>query len=315
MNKFLVCRTDGVGDLLLTTPLIRALSKTGAEVSVLCSSYAAPVLENNPDAAGVFIYDPADPFKELDAVKAAGFDAAFVVYPRRQAAALVKKAGIPLRFGTAGRWYSYFYFNRPVRISRKKNEKHEAAYNLDIAAPVIGEGSPAETFFYLSEAEKKFGEDYARSFGGDFIIVYPGGKRTSEKPDAAKYARIIDETAEKYKGKIVLIPGINEKKTAEAVYEKSRRKDKLIVDDKVLSLRQLAGVISRADVFVSGSTGPMHIAAALNVPVAAFFPRDEGMLRRWAPLGKNCTVIRPENDEGINAEAAADVIIKTTEKS
>ena len=51
MKKIIVSRTDGVGDLLLTTPLIKELKQSlKAYVAVLCSEYAKGVLDNNPDA-------------------------------------------------------------------------------------------------------------------------------------------------------------------------------------------------------------------------------------------------------------------------
>ncbi|HDT15763.1 MAG TPA: lipopolysaccharide heptosyltransferase family protein, partial [Firmicutes bacterium] len=312
------CRTDGIGDLLLATPLINELTKAGGDVSVLCGSYAWQVLENNPDVSEIIIYDPENPYANLELIKSMDFDAAFVVYPRRQVASLVKKAGIPLRFGSANRWYSCFYFNRPVRISRKKNEKHEAEYNLDIAGDIIGERAVLKTFFYPDEEEKNFGKSYAEGFGGDFIMVYPGGKGSSDNLSAGKYAELVDEIAGEYTGKIVLAPGIGEQGLIESVYEKAARKDRIIKTEEVLPLRQFAGLISRAKAFVSGSTGPMHIAAALDVPVVSFFPGGEGMARRWAPVGKVTAVIQPEkggNMDGIDTKAAALEITRLAETS
>ena len=62
-----------------------------------------------------------------------------------------------------------------------------------------------------------------------------------------------------------------------------------------LNLRQFIAVISQSDLVVSGSTGPMHVAAALDVATVSLFdPRRGSSPVRWGPLGDRGVVFKPE---------------------
>ncbi len=140
MKKILISRTDGIGDLLLTTPLIKAVKKSEGEpyVAVMAGAYAAELLQNNPAVDEIIVYDREKRKELLMSIKNGKFDACISVYPRFDTASLVASARIPRRIGTAYRWFSTLFFNEPVTMHRKKSEKHEADYNLGLAESLIG---------------------------------------------------------------------------------------------------------------------------------------------------------------------------------
>jgi ADP-heptose:LPS heptosyltransferase len=60
------------------------------------------------------------------------------------------------------------------------------------------------------------------------------------------------------------------------------------------TLKQLGALMERAELFVSNSTGPMHLAAAVGTRVLAFFPTLFGCrARRWGPWGEGHIVMEP----------------------
>jgi len=69
-------------------------------------------------------------------------------------------------------------------------------------------------------------------------------------------------------------------------------------------LKQLAAVIARAGALVSGSTGPMHLAAGLRVPTVSLFP-EGGVTgpERWRPLSPLARVLTPGPGEGVGTIA------------
>src|ERR1700733_4356025 len=80
MDRILVVRTDRLGDVLLTTPVSSALRKAFPEAKItwLVRSYAAPLLENNPDIDGVMIDHGGSTGELVAQLKKEHFDAAIV---------------------------------------------------------------------------------------------------------------------------------------------------------------------------------------------------------------------------------------------
>jgi ADP-heptose:LPS heptosyltransferase len=288
MEKILVSRTDGIGDLLLTTPLFNELKMKfpKARISALVSSYASPLLVNNPFVDDIIIYD-AGQKDTAGMLKERGFDAVLAVYPRPALAWDFFRAAIPLRYGTSSRWYSFLY-NKRVKLSRKSSENHESDYNLMLANELIGEARGQKEYYFISDDERAAADAILRSKG--------------------------------LTGKKVLLTGGKQEKDMIRRMALKIARDSVHVLNEELGLREFAAVLGRADVLVSGSTGPMHIAAALGVKTASFFPPDSipaTAPRRWGPLGNIHEIIQPEGPgekeelmETIDTAAVLDKIIR-----
>ncbi|HPN64651.1 MAG TPA: glycosyltransferase family 9 protein [Candidatus Goldiibacteriota bacterium] len=301
MKKVLVCRTDGIGDLLLTTPLMHELALAGNEVYVLAGLYAGTLLENNPDVKGIIYYNKENIKFVQKSVKERGFDAAVCAYPRYEIAAMLKKCGIREIYGTSRRWYSPLFFSKRVNISRKKSENHEADYNL-MLAPFIGNKKASGYFYFPTEEEKSRAADIIKKLGLNerFVIVHPGSKGSAWNLSPEKYAEIASVTAAET-GADVLITGAASEKEIMAKAAAGSAADKRIkVLDESLAVRDFAALIGMSSLVVSCSTGPMHIAAAQKVKTFSFFPPKE--IRhisavRWGALG-NKSVIMELNPDG-----------------
>jgi ADP-heptose:LPS heptosyltransferase len=320
MEKILVSRTDGIGELLLTTPLFNELKMKfpKARISALVSSYASPLLVNNPFVDDIIIYD-AGQKDTAGMLKERGFDAVLAVYPRPALAWDFFRAAIPLRYGTSSRWYSFLY-NKRVKLSRKSSENHESDYNLMLANELIGEARGQKEYYFISDDERAAADAILRSKGlnGGFIAVHPGSKGSAWNLSEAKYTQLTEALAAAGK-KVLLTGGKQEKDMIRRMALKIAR-DSVHVLNEELGLREFAAVLGRADVLVSGSTGPMHIAAALGVKTASFFPPDSipaTAPRRWGPLGNIHEIIQPEGPgekeelmETIDTAAVLDKIIR-----
>ncbi|MCE5300069.1 MAG: glycosyltransferase family 9 protein, partial [Spirochaetia bacterium] len=209
MEKILVSRTDGIGDLLLTTPLIHELrlKYPQAEIIALVNRYAAPVLENNPDVTSVMLYDKKEHEQAVKVLKNTYFDAVVAVYPRPELAWAFFTAHIPRRIGTSRRWYS-FLFNEKVNISRRNPYKHEADYNLDLVARYIGNATASKEYYYMTDRESDNGAAYiAKKLleKGSFIVVHPGSKGSAWNLSVNRYTELVEKLCAK--GRKVLLTG------------------------------------------------------------------------------------------------------------
>jgi ADP-heptose:LPS heptosyltransferase len=300
MKKVLVCRTDGIGDLLLTTPLIHELAAAGYETYVLAGLYAGTLLENNPDVKGIIYYNKENIKFVQMSVKDRGFDLAICAYPRFEIARMLKKSGIKEIYGTSRRWYSPLFFNRRINISRKKSDKHEADYNL-MLAPFLGEKQAAGYYYFPAKEEKDRAARTAEKLGlkEKFVIVHPGSKGSAWNLSPEKYAEIAPLIALET-GADVLITGAASEKEIMAKAGAGSVKDKRIkILDEKMDVREFAALIGMSSRVVSCSTGPMHIAAALKIKTLSFFPPKEIAHisgTRWGALGNKSAIIELNPD-------------------
>src|SRR5574341_317059 len=183
-EKVLVIRTDRIGDLVLTTPLFQVLKQNypRLKLSALVSDYAQPILELNPYLDEVITYSTADRNTLLKTLQAKHFDLAILVYPRFRLVWLAYRAGIPVRIGTAYRWYS-FLFTHKIRQHRKRVDKHELEYNLELLTPLGLKVQGILPSIFLSKSELQAAEQLLQRHGlrpEDLkVVIHPGGGRSS----------------------------------------------------------------------------------------------------------------------------------------
>ncbi|MCK5243336.1 glycosyltransferase family 9 protein [bacterium] len=300
-RNFLVCRTDALGDTILTIPVCTALKKAfpHAHIAMLVAPYTADIVDQHPDIDQVLVNDAQLPAK----LKTEKIDTALAVFPDLRVSWALWRAGIQQRVGTSRRWWSFLY-NVHVKHSRAKAERHEAEYNLDLVRAIGAKaelqtpklfvqpeaGTWAETFYQQREVRE----------GDKLVIVHPGGRGSAANWEAEQYGQLTNMLMQELSCKVLVTGSNNEQKRLHAV-AKYCQKPPLLLDQPV-TLKQLAALLQRAKVVVAGNTGPLHLAAALEVPVVTVFPPTgvTGPIR-WGPLGK-CSVVLtpPENRQSMD---------------
>ncbi len=139
-EKFLVIRTDRIGDLVLSTPVLTAIKFhfPGSHITMMVSPYAADALENNPNINQVILDDRINKYPGVKGfirlvrkIRKGKFEVGILLKPTFRLAFLLFLAGVKYRIGTGFRLYQIF-FNRKVYVHRKVNLKHEVEYNLDL---------------------------------------------------------------------------------------------------------------------------------------------------------------------------------------
>jgi ADP-heptose:LPS heptosyltransferase len=132
-----------------------------------------------------------------------------------------------------------------------------------------------------------------------FVAVHPGSRGSAAHWPEAHYTELA--TALRGAGMQVVVTGIAEET------DRCRR----VAGESGVSLAgrtdlpTLGSILSRACLLVVGSTGPMHLAAALGTPVVAIFsPLPSQAPDRWGPLGDRHTVIQPAPGHEKDPDAA-----------
>jgi heptosyltransferase-3 len=297
LSRILIVRTDRLGDTVLTLPLIQEIARQlpKATIDVMCRAYTAPLLERHPAVSGITTVDYTAPGGWRTAVRkirAGRYNAAVVVHPTPKDTLAAGTAGVPLRVGNGYRWYSFLY-NRPVFFHRSEAARHELEYNL-LYLKGLGlkhpNPAPVPHVPLLDSDVSAARELLGGVADGGYVVIHPGSGGSSLNWPTAYYSELAARLSKESGRTVVTTGGREETLAAEEV---ARAAGGLSVAGRT-DFGVLLGVLSGAGLFVSGNTGPMHLAAALGRPVVALFsPLKSGSPARWRPVGGPSRVLMP----------------------
>jgi ADP-heptose:LPS heptosyltransferase len=291
--KIIIARTDNIGDVVLTLPMASILKRhyPHAEIIFLARRYVQAVVEAHP-AVDQFI-----DWESLSTKNDAGITAAFKslkadiilqVFPVKRIAQCAFKAKIPLRLGTARRWYNWLYCNKKVSFSRKNSELHEAQLNLKLLQALN-----IKTDYALSEIIemgqlkpcKEVPEKVKALLTSDKfnLVIHPGSNGNSKEWPLSSFQALL-QALPKDKFHIIIT---GSKEEAERFKALSEICPEAVNSMGQLSLNELIMLLGAVDGMVVNSTGPLHIASALGTKTLGLFPCQPGKSpKRWGPLGK-----------------------------
>ncbi len=304
-KRILVIRTDRIGDVLLSTPVIRELRANypNAFIGVMVSPYCRDILDGNPDVDEVIVYDKEIKHKSLVGnlrfvrkLRKYKFDLAIILHPTNRVHLLSYLAGIPQRAGFDRKMG--FLLNRRIPHTKERGEKHESEYGLDLLKSLnMSVGSPV-LFMPLKKESEEWVKEYFKVNGikqdDKLLAINPGSSCPSKIWPLENFSKIADLLSEEYGFRVIITGGAKELPLAEKVASGMRSKA-LVLAGKT-SVSQLASIIKRCTIFISNDSGPVHIACALRIPVISIFGRKQPGLspKRWGPLAANSRILHKD---------------------
>jgi len=316
IKKIIVSRTDNLGDVILTLPLITQIKKTfpEAKITFLVKKYVYDLIKDYP---GIYDFAFIDELNTSFALKTyfkqKNFDAMFNVYPRFEIALAAYLSGIKYRIGTGYRWYSYL-FNKKIHEHRKTGEKHEAVYNLNLLNSLSEEKKEFTPEFCFTISDEEINKLQNKlpelNLNSDFIIIHLPSKGSAAKLPAKKYIDFTNEFLKEFNNYKVVLTGVEEERNEiDSFMNETESKNNLINLCGRLSLSELKTLISKSNLFLSNSTGPIHIAGALNKNIIGFYPHHlPANKNRWKPLSKNAIILEPETADDMNSIITESII-------
>ncbi|MGH2568391.1 MAG: glycosyltransferase family 9 protein, partial [Bacteroidota bacterium] len=201
--------------------------------------------------------------------------------------------------GTGYRWYSIL-FNRRVYEHRKTAERHELEYNFSLLAAVgcSFERYPGPVLSYSREHSQAAGQlrsELGIANDDHVIILHPGSGGSARDWKPGNFALLAHELRKK-KYRVLITGGPGEERLVETVVSAAGAGVIPLVNR--LGLKELAAFLARADLFISNSTGPLHIAAAVGTPVIGFYPPILACSpQRWGPYTDRKFVFVPDRNK------------------
>lgn len=297
LSRILICRTDNIGDVVLTLPLAGYLKQLipGVKIDMLCRAYAAPVVGCCRFIDQVLALEEQD----IDQLFANGrYDTVIFAFPHRALSRAARRARVPNRVGSSHRLHHWLTCNRLAHFSRVRSRLHEAQLNFALLKPLGIDHVPA-----LAEIGPLYGLHAPRSKQADELsgaapfnlILHPKSNGNGREWPLERYA----ELAERLGGD----PGIAIWITGSRAEGEllAREAGPLLARPNVRNLcgqcdlKGLVAMIGQADGLIASGTGPLHIAAALGRNTLGLFPPIQPIdITRWGALGTNAVSLSAE---------------------
>lgn len=307
-SNILVVRADRMGDVVLTTPFIKALRKAcpGARISILVAPAAVDLVAGNPYIDEVLTDERQGRHKGVIGaltlardIRRRNFDAAFILFTKRRYNMACFLAGVPARIGYRNEKMG-FLLTHPLKDTRHLGEKHESEYCLDILKGVgidVAPESHLDMLVPLHKDAERWAADWLKEQGiasGEMIAIHPGASDPAKCWPPASFAQLIGRLVERHDLKIVLI---GDQSVAPIAAEILRLCPKPALDlSGRTSVAQAASLLSRCRMVISNDAGPVHLGAGVGTTAIALFLRDDPGInaRRWKPLGPKGFFLLPD---------------------
>ena len=272
--NILITRHDKIGDFCVTLPLFKAIKEQypNTKVTALVSKVNFEFAKNIEFIDDVILYDKNDLEKTLQTIKDKKFDASISAYIDTALGKMLFKSGIKTRVAPATK-IAQIFFNKRVTQRRSRVEKTEWQYNLDLAKKIFPDIKLDFTRPLLKFEEKKESR----------VIFHPGFGGSSDGnlslDDYLNLARSISNSSYE----IVFSFGHDDADSKE--YIEKNLDFKATIFDSRISLYEFTRYLACSFLFVSTSTGPMHLGGASNTKTLSFFGNSLfASAKRWATI-------------------------------
>jgi lipopolysaccharide heptosyltransferase III len=302
-DNLLIVRTDRIGDVVLTLPLAGIIKKRFpfCKITFLIREYTNSIVKDHPFIDDVLILQEKEgkPLirKNILAITDRKFDSAVIVYPTFTLSLIVYLSGIKNIVGTGFRWYSFF-FKHKVFQHRKYAEMHELEFNLKLLQvfDITEEINKEKVNFNLKVKDnQKVNELVNRILlkNKRKVVIHPGSGGSAVDLPIEKFRELVVMLDNRNDIGIIITGSVSETNLGESLKVSERVYNMVGKFD----LSELISLINKCDIFISNSTGPIHIAAALGRNTIGFYPNLlQCSAKRWGPYSDKSVIFTPQNE-------------------
>jgi ADP-heptose:LPS heptosyltransferase len=328
IKSVLIIRLDAIGDVVMTTPFLRELKRNlpSPHITLLVSPDVYNLVELCPYVNEVRVYDGHlirgrlknarrcwNAFKfGYQQLRKRRFDLA--VFPRWDAD--YYHGAVSAYFSRACWRVGYSKNSTPAKkifnphidrlfthVINDDTAKHEVEHNLDIIRYLGGVIQEKHLELWLSPNDEVFAEQLLDFHGvrrGDLLIALGPAARTGKRRwPLANFIELGRWLQRQYRARLMVVGGRGEENVGRELEQKV---DSYVVNTVgKTTLRQACAILKRCNLFIGNDAGPMHLAAAANVPVVEISchpklgcPAHANSPIRFRPWGVHHTVLQPE---------------------
>lgn len=320
-DKVLLVNITRLGDMIQATPTIVGIKQENpnAHIAVLIEKSFAAVCESIPGIDEVLpidlsmmvqslaregegILDAYEYFSEfVERLRSENFDFCLNMSNSAYTALLLRLVGVP----RMGGWVSDSEGYRRIESDWARlfasnvffRNRHLNSLNLvdTFRASADVEMHPRKLMLNVEEESLAFARKFLQSSFGDhngpLVAIQAGASQLKRQWSPSKFARLIDVLDQRLDARVLLTGTKSELPIIESVVSQSSGRHIAVAAGKT-SIPQLTGLLSLADVLVTGDTGPMHISVAVDTPVVALFLAS-ALCHETGPYSAGNVVLQP----------------------
>lgn len=297
--KNLIIRTQGIGDIVLMIPALRSLVKNYPDEEFVLLCYKGFGLCLPPELNIKVLELPrhagfSDTLKLLKAIRSEKFDRVFDLYSNPRTAIITLLSGIKERYGFKHHYRHIVYNHKLENKFDGINHIHQTELYCKFFRNFGFKCEFCEPNLKMSEElVEKAKLAIPEQFTGikPLIAINPNSTFPTRAWPEENIVDFIKLWYEKTKTPVMLTWGPGEEKISQSIIEKAGAEK--VFMHKPVKLNEFVALLSCLDMFISGDSGPMHMAWAVGTPVVALFGPTTA--EDVEPVGdKNITLVANE---------------------
>lgn len=302
-DKILVIRNDKLGDFMLAWPAFALLKNQfpETEITALVPEYTTPMAEHCQWIDRILIdnrHDSAltDVIELAKNINRNNYDVSISLFSESRTSFALFLARVPVRLGPATK-IAQVFLNKTVRQKRSQSIKPEYEYNIDLIRyyiNIMGEQPvqlqpPPFLFFDNTEIQvikNRLFNELKLQGQETLVFIHPGTGGSAINLSLEQYAALAITITRQDNIFPIITAGPGE-------LDRAQELSGLLGDIKhhihssTGHIIDFAKFLNCGEIFISGSTGPLHIAAALNIKTVAFYPaRQSATSMRWQTINQ-----------------------------
>lgn len=256
MKKILIIRLGAIGDVVHSTVIQQAIKKKHpeSEIHFLTSDLLYPLLENDPNLTKLYKFDSKKKDNLFYLIKLG------LEFRKEKFDAIINLSN------SLRNKFLLYLANPKKMVSRSHHRVHATDAFFNSAKEIFEDlEKPQNLKLHLNKEVHKEIEEKLKEYRKPIIVISPGGEHDNVRQGRIwpenYWIELCNKLAEKHLGTTFVIGSKDEKK----MHERYAEIYNSVVFSGSLSLEESACLISLADLFISGDSGPLHMASALDV--------------------------------------------------
>ena len=295
-KEFLIARNDKIGDFMLIWPALAWLKKNIPNAYIVCivSQPSSELAKQCPYIDDYYIDMDYKSLKQsLSKYK---FIASIAFFSTFRIGFLFKNLNIPVRIAPKNKIAQYFH-NYRIKQSRSKSEKPEFEYNIDLVYELFNILNHNEILdaddapFWILDSEKHnndkeyFIQEHKINLEKKIIFIHPGSGGSSKTVSLDHFIELCEGLRSFDDYNFIIHCAENDTEKAEYILKNIANNVNIQKIKDSSNVAKMINNIACSDIFIAGSTGPLHIAGALNKKTVGFYPSKKSSTSlRWQTI-------------------------------